>query len=304
MSGEVFRIGTRGSKLALWQARHVADALKSAYPELEAEICVIRTTGDKAFDAPLSKIGGKGLFTKELEAALAEGRVDCCVHSMKDVPTDLPEGLAIAATLARADARDCLVASAGATLATLAAGARVGTGSLRRRAQLRSIRPDLEYCELRGNIDTRIGKVECGELDAAVLAVAGIERMGWTGHIAEYIDPLVLVPAPAQGAIGIEVRDDDERTRAYCDALNDCETFACVSAERHVMRMLEGGCQVPIGAWARFEEGEIVLDALVCSAHASHVLRAHASGDDAAQRAVDELLSQGAKKILAKMRRE
>jgi hydroxymethylbilane synthase len=298
----LFRIGTRGSKLALWQANHVADRLRCAYPAIDTEICIIHTTGDKILDTALSKIGDKGLFTKELERALVDEEVDCCVHSMKDMPTALPAGLVLAATLERADVRDALVASTGTTLETLPQGATVGTGSLRRRAQLRSVRSDLDYRELRGNLDTRIAKVESGELDAVVLAAAGIDRMGWTSKIVERISADTIIPAVGQGAIGIEIRDEDAFAHELCSAVCDDATFACVAAERHVMRVLEGGCQVPIGAWARFDDDGIVIDAMVAALDGSRKISAHAKGEDAAQRAVDDLLAQGAEEILAELR--
>lgn len=297
-----FRIGTRGSKLALWQANHVADQMHVVCPELDIDIRIIHTTGDKIIDTALSKIGDKGLFTKELERTLIAGEVDCCVHSMKDVPTALPEGLVLAATLERADVRDALVAASGLSLMELPAGSSVGTGSLRRRAQLRNLRPDLDYHELRGNLDTRMGKVDDGELAAVVLAAAGIDRMGWAERISERIEPFQIIPAVGQGAIGIEIRDDDAFAHRLCDATRDDATFACVAAERHVMRELEGGCQVPIGAWARFEQGELVIDAMVSSLDGARLIRAHAQGRDAAQHALKDLIAQGAKEILAELR--
>lgn len=314
------RIGTRGSKLALWQAHHVADLLRAASPGMDVSVEVVKTKGDRILGVALSKIGDKGLFTKELEQALFDGRVDVCVHSMKDVPTALPEGLALAGCLIRADARDVLVAASGTTFAGLPAGSRVGTGALRRLSQLRAVRDDLGYVEVRGNLDTRIAKVHDGALDAIVLAAAGIERMGWGGQVAEAFPTDVVVPAVGQGAIGLEIRADDERTAQACALVRDAATDACVAAERHVMRALDGGCQVPIGAYARFEEGMLALDAFVGKLDGSLVLRSRqeaplmrpksleaveAAVREAcalAQRAVEDLEARGARAVLDEVR--
>ena len=301
-----FVVGTRGSKLSLWQANRVADLVRKGFPNLDVEIEVVRTTGDRVSQVPLTKMEGEGFFTKELERNLLQGAIGCCVHSMKDVPTVLPEGLTIAAMLPRADVRDVLVARKGLTLENLPAASRVGTGSLRRRAQLLMLRPDLEYVELRGNLDTRISKVTGGDLDAAVLAASGIERMGWTEHITEWIEPSVMIPAVGQGAIGVEIREDDELAREICSYLNDEPTFRCVDAERYVMRVLEGGCKVPMGAWARYSGDVLVMDALVCSLDGSRVARSHreGNGDEGAIAAsvVDDLISEGARAILDEAR--
>lgn len=313
-------IGTRGSKLALWQAEHVAARLRAARPELDVTVEVIKTKGDKILDVALSKIGDKGLFTKELEQALFDGRVDVCVHSMKDVPTVLPEGLTLAGCLPRADAYDVLVAPQGTTFANLPSGARVGTGALRRLSQLRALRDDLDYVEVRGNLDTRINKVHEGALDAIVLASAGIHRMGWEREIAATFSVDEMVPAVGQGAIGLEIRADDRRTAEFC-ALTCCPvTTACVAAERHVMRALDGGCQVPIGAYARFEGAQLVLDAFVGRLDGTLLLKSHLAEPLAAprtaaeepavrsaacalaQRAVDELVAAGARTVLDEVR--
>lgn len=314
------KIGTRGSKLALWQARYTADLLHAACPDLEVSIEVIKTKGDKILDVALSKIGDKGLFTKELEQALLEGRVDVCVHSMKDVPTVLPEGLVLAGCLPRADARDVLVAPQGTTFVTLPAGARVGTGALRRLSQLQALRSDLTYVEVRGNLDTRIGKVHEGALDAIVLAAAGIERMGWVGEVAEAFPVDVVVPAVGQGAIGLEIRADDWQTTQDCARVRCAVADACVAAERHIMRALDGGCQVPIGAYARYEDAEFVLDAFVGTLDGSRALRSRVSAPltrpagievleatthetcALAQQAVEDLEAQGARAVLAQVR--
>lgn len=266
-------IGTRGSKLALWQANHVADLIHAACPEVVVTVEVIKTKGDRILDVALSKIGDKGLFTKELEQALFDKRVDICVHSLKDVPTVLPEGLTLAGCLARADARDALVASPGTTFAALKPGCRVGTGSLRRLSQLRALRDDLEYVEVRGNLDTRIGKVKSGALDAIVLACAGLDRMGWGSEIAERFSVEDVVPAVGQGAIGMELRAGDERVAEVCARIGSPQTDLCVAAERRVMHELDGGCQVPLGAYARFIGPSLVLDAFVGCLDGTRILK-------------------------------
>ncbi len=272
-------IGTRGSGLARWQADHVADAIRRAFPEMQVNIRVITTKGDRILDVPLAKIGDKGLFTKELEAALLAGEVDMCVHSMKDMPGVLPEGCMLGAMLPRADARDALVCGPNLPhahkLADVACGARIGTGSLRRTAQLRARYPHIEPCEIRGNVDTRLAKAESGAYDGVILAVAGISRMGLSDRIACAIDVADMVPAVGQGAIGVEVRQGDERAQSLCRAIACTETEACVMAERHILRELEGGCQVPIGAFARREGNTCILDAVVLSLDGTRQARAH-----------------------------
>lgn len=302
-----FRIGTRGSKLALWQADHVAALVQRAFPTVKVSVHVVKTTGDKIRDVALSKIGDTSLFTKEIERALEADEVDCCVHSMKDVPTRLPDNMEIAAVLERADVRDALVAAPGMTLETLPEGSRVGTGSLRRRAQLAALRPDLELVELRGNLDTRLARVEDGTLDAAVLACAGIDRIGGEERIAQRIPAHVMTPAAGQGAIGVEVRHDDKHARAICAAIAHEKTALCVGCERAVMRGLDGGCQVPIGAWARIEGNQLTLDAMVATLDGSHVLRTSQSGNPCepervAQSVLSDLRAQGADALLASAR--
>ncbi|MRR12850.1 hydroxymethylbilane synthase, partial [bacterium] len=271
-------IGTRGSKLAVWQSEYIK-AKVSEITGLPVELKIIKTTGDKILDVPLAKVGGKGLFTKELEVELAAGTVDLCVHSMKDVPTEMPEGLYIAAMPERVDPRDVIVSGAGYTLDTLPAGGRVGTSSLRRVSQVRALRPDVEIVDIRGNLDTRMRKAENGEVDAVILAAAGITRMGWADRITHYIEPTQMISAVGQGAIGIEIRDDDEFMRHVMEAIGHPETMECVTAERVVMRMLEGGCQVPIGAYARYDEGTFVMDAMVGSVDGTHIVRQQLCGD-------------------------
>ena len=307
-----FVIGTRGSALALWQAHAVQDAIAAANPALDTEICVISTKGDRILDKPLEQIGDKGLFTKELEAALISGEVDACVHSMKDVPAELPEGCIIAAMLPRADVRDVLVCgpriAEALALADVPAGARLGTGSLRRMAQLRALHPHIEPKPIRGNVDTRLKKAQGTDYEGAILAAAGVMRMGAGDQIAAYLPVEEMLPAVGQGAIGIEVRVDDARARAICDAVNDDATFGCVEAERRILESLQGGCQVPVGAYMRYEEDGLRCDAAVLSLDGSRVARV--SLDDSydadpmamADEAVAALLAQGADAILAEIR--
>jgi len=293
--------------LALWQSNYIKDRLEAALG-LPVELKIIKTTGDKILDVPLAKVGGKGLFTKELEVELLAGTVDLCVHSMKDVPTELPEGCVIAAAPARVDPRDVIVSGpSGFDLTSLPHGAKLGTSSLRRRSQVLALRPDLEIVDVRGNLDTRMRKAEEGVVDAVILASAGITRMGWSDRITSYIPIEQMIPAVGQGAIAVEIREDDDFMHAACDALNDKETFACVTAERVVMRSLEGGCQVPIGALARLEAGEMVMDALVGSVDGTVLVRDRLKGSADDPKAlgfsmVDRLRELGATEILADIR--
>jgi len=299
-------IGTRGSKLALWQSEYIG-ARVAEIAGLPVEIKIIKTTGDKILDVPLAKVGGKGLFTKEIEVELEAGTVDLAVHSMKDVPTALPEGLVIAAMPKRVDPRDAIVSGAGYTLATLPEGGRVGTSSLRRVAQVRALRPDVEIVDVRGNLDTRMRKAETGEVDAVILAAAGITRMGWADRITHYIPNAQMVSAVGQGAIGVEIRESDEFMADVCRQLADADTMICVGAERVVMSTLEGGCQVPIGAYARLEDGLLVMDAVVGSVDGKRILRDHMEGvatdpEGLGRKMVARLLDLGAAEILAEIR--
>ena len=298
---KTLRIGTRGSALARWQAESVRTNLGEA--EFSAELVLIRTSGDREQAAPLRSLGGKGIFIKELEDALLEDRVDMAVHSMKDVPTEIPAGLLIAAVCRREDVRDALVSRGGLTLDQLPGGARVGTGSLRRQAQLRARRPDLEMGEIRGNVDTRLAKLDRGEFDAIVLAKAGLQRLGLAGRITELLSTDICLPAAGQGAIGIEVRAGDENTLTAVGKLNHAETRVAVDTERTVLAGLEGGCQVPIGVWARMEGSDLVVDACVLAADGSDSLRARRAGppQDAqtlARHVAEELLERGAERLL------
>lgn len=303
------RIASRGSDLALWQSRAVRAALLAADPSLRVEIDVMKTTGDVILDVPLARIGDKGLFTKELDAALLEGRADLAVHSLKDVPTRLPEGLVLAAVTEREDPRDVLILPPGGSggLASLPAGARVGTSSLRRRAQLRALRPDLDVRDLRGNLNTRLAKLDRGDHDAIVLAAAGVLRLGWKDRIAAYLDAPAWLPAVGQGALAVVARGDRADVVARLRALHDPHAAACTAAERALLRALEGGCQVPIGALGRVDGERVVLHGLVAELDGGRIVRVEESGpaDEAeavGRRAADALLARGAGGILAGIR--
>jgi len=297
------RIGSRGSVLAQWQANFVRERL-AQLAGVEAEIILIKTSGDRFQQANVNQIGLKGVFIKELEDALLDARVDLAVHSMKDVPTEIPSGLAFPAICKREDVRDALVGhEKGASLAGLPQGARVGTSSLRRQSQLRYFRPDLKLLELRGNVDTRLKKVESGDYDAIVLAKAGLDRLGWSAKISEVIPTEISLPAVGQGALGIEARAEDRSVLDLLARFDHAETRAAVSAERALLAKLEGGCQVPLGAWGRMEEAQMHLDAAVLSPDGAECIRMHAAGsaDKAELLGRDlahKLLAAGADKIL------
>jgi hydroxymethylbilane synthase len=301
------RIGTRGSLLAKWQAEFVRKQL-FAGAGVEAEIVIIKTSGDKLQGAPLSQIGGKGIFIKELEEALLDETIDLAVHSVKDVPTDTPSRLMFPAVCRREDVRDCLVGANGATLANLRTGARVGTGSLRRQAQLRHLRPDLDIRDLRGNVDTRLRKVESGEYEAVMLSKAGLDRLGWSARITETMSPEVFLPAVGQGAIALECRLKDTEAAELVGGLDDAESRTAIIAERALLSALHGGCQVPLGAWARIERGELVMEACVCSIDGVQYIkqRATAAPEQAAElggHMATLLMEAGAQSILEEVSR-
>jgi hydroxymethylbilane synthase len=302
------RIASRGSQLALWQAEHVRDWLLARHPGLTVEIEIVKTTGDRILDVPLARIGDRGLFTKEIDEAILEGRADVAVHSLKDVPTRIPEGLSIAAVGEREDPRDVLICRQGVpgTLQDLPGGARVGTSSLRRRAQLRGIRPDLEVVDLRGNLNTRLAKLDAGDYEAIVLAAAGVVRLGWENRISETLEPADWLPAVGQGALGIVARSGEPETLELLRSFHHSSTSACVAAERRFLRSLEGGCQVPIGALATMRAGEIHLDGLVADLDGGVVLREQIRGDandpEVGARLADRLLERGAGEILQRVR--
>jgi hydroxymethylbilane synthase len=285
------RIATRKSQLALWQAEHVATLLRRAHEGLEVLLVPIVTQGDRIQDRSLAAIGGKGLFIKELEVALEEERADIAVHSMKDLPADLPDGLTIASVLERADPRDALLSSKAARLAELPRNARVGTSSLRRQAQLLAARPDLRIEALRGNVDTRLRRLDAGDMDAIVLACAGLIRLGWESRITARLDPAISLPAVAQGVIGIECRSADARALALVSALNHPATRIAMDAERAFARSLGGSCQSPIAAHARLDGQRLILEGLVAEPDGSRLLRDTLSGGIGNPRELGELLA-------------
>jgi hydroxymethylbilane synthase len=301
------RIATRKSQLALWQAEHVAALLREAHPGLEVELVPMVTQGDRIQDRTLAAIGGKGLFIKELEVALEEERADIAVHSMKDLPGDLPEGLTIAAALERADARDALLTASAGGLDELPRGARVGTSSLRRQAQLLAARPDLAIETLRGNVDTRLRRLDAGDMDAIVLACAGLIRLGLESRITARLDPRICLPAVAQGVIGIECRGADLRTRGLVSVLDHPDTRIAMDAERAFAHRLGGSCQSPIAAHARLVGRRLQLDGLVAEPDGSRLLRDTESGaieDPAALGALlaERILAAGARPLLERLR--
>ena len=301
------RIGSRGSILARWQAEFVRKQLFQL-TGVEAEIIIIKTSGDKMQQQPLTQIGGKGIFIKELEEALLAESIDLAVHSVKDIPTETPGRLHFPAVCRRDDVRDCLVSHTGTLLANLKQGARVGTGSLRRQAQLRHYRPDLDFRELRGNVDTRLRKVESGEYDAIVLSKAGLDRLGWGQKITEPLSTEISLPAVGQGAIAIESRVSDRTADEILSKLDDLETRTAIIAERALLSALQGGCQVPVGAWARMERTELVMEAVVCSVDGTQYVRQKATAppDQAAQlgeHLARVLAEGGARNILEEVQR-
>ena len=272
------RIGSRGSQLALWQANHISALLRERGHQVELEI--IKTTGDKITDVALAKVGTKGMFTKEIEEALAAARVDMAVHSLKDLPTEVPPGFAIAAITKRENPRDVFVSKKYSRVEDLPHGARVGTSSLRRQAQIKALRPDLDIYPLRGNVDTRIRKLEAGEYDAIILAAAGVTRLGLMEQVKQIIPAEILCPAAGQGALGIETRDDDTGTRKLVMFLDDAAARTATTCERALLNKLGGGCQVPIGAFAEVRNGRLHLEAVVAHPDGSKVIRESRDGDD------------------------
>jgi hydroxymethylbilane synthase len=300
---QTIRIATRKSPLAMWQAEHVAAELRSAHPGLEVELLGMSTQGDKILDTPLAKIGGKGLFVKELEQGMLAGSADIAVHSMKDVPVDLPQGLHLPVIMQREDPRDAFVSNNYKDVSELPQGACVGTSSLRRQCQLGERRPDLKIAPLRGNVNTRLRKLDEGEFDAIILASAGLKRLGFVERITSLLDAGESLPAIGQGALGIECRSDDERINALIAALHHKETASCVRAERAMNHRLMGGCQVPIGGFAVLEGQRLHLRGLVGEPDGSHIIRAEITGPagDAERLGVElaeELLALGAEPIL------
>lgn len=294
-------LGTRKSQLALWQTRHVIALLQAAWPTLACRTETFVTEGDKTLHKPLPQIGGKGLFTLELENGLRNGRIHLAVHSLKDLPVADAEGVTLGAIVGRADARDVLVAAQGRTLGNLPVGAVVGTSSLRRQAQLRHARPDLQVKSIRGNVETRIGKVTSGEYDAAVLAAAGVTRLGLEAHAAQWLPLDVMLPAPGQGALGVQCRAGDAETRRLLAAIHQPDVAAAVTAERAFLHALGGGCATPVGAYASWEDGRLQMTGLVGAVDGTNVIRVSGSGEDAHElgaRLAQQALAGGAAELL------
>jgi hydroxymethylbilane synthase len=306
------RVGSRASRLARWQTDHVIARLESAWPGLQCERVLIRTLGDQVTDVPLPRIGDRGLFTKEIEDGLRGAAIDLAVHSLKDLPTDMPPGLALGAVLVREDPRDALVSAAGQGLAALPTGARVGTSSIRRRAQLLARRPDLRMVDIRGNVPTRLEKVASGAYDATLLALAGLRRLGLEASVTEVLGPDVMLPAPGQGALAVQVRTGDRRVLDLVARLDDAPTRLATACERGVLAALEGGCQAPVGTWTAWTGRSLRLEAVVASFDGRTVVRASESADvgqeaDAlalASRVAVALGAAGAADIIAACRAE
>lgn len=299
-------IGTRGSKLALWQANFIAARITERYPEIEVTIKRVTTTGDKILDVPLAKIGGKGLFTKEIETEMLAGDIDLAVHSLKDMPTELPEGLTFAAITERVHPGDALISPKYGTVDNLPQGAKVGTSSLRRKAQLLKYRPDLEIADLRGNLDTRLKKLEDNTFDAILLAVAGLKRLGWDKHITQIIPAEICLPAVGQGALAIEARSDDAEVLAILDFLNDNDTRRAVEAERAFLRVVEGGCQVPVGVYGKVENDSLRVQAVILSVDGikkveDSITGTPADAEELGKSLANKMLASGGREILAEL---
>jgi hydroxymethylbilane synthase len=303
MTDNILRIATRKSQLALWQADYVAKLLQKAHPELQIELMKMSTQGDKILDTPLAKVGGKGLFVKELELGMLNGEADIAVHSMKDVPVEFPEGLHLPVICPREDPRDAFVSNNYSSLDALPQGARVGTSSLRRQCQLREKRPDLTILDLRGNVNTRLQKLDDDQYDAIILAAAGLIRLGFHERIREYISPDISLPAIGQGAVGIECRVNDERINKLIASLNDAVTATRVRAERAMNARLQGGCQVPIAGFAEIDKDILLLRGLVGETDGSNIIRGDIAGplanaEEMGVALAEDLLGRGADRIL------
>ncbi|MCF6250833.1 MAG: hydroxymethylbilane synthase [Methylococcaceae bacterium] len=303
MVNNIIRIATRKSPLALWQAEHVAERLERLFPQIKTELVKMVTKGDKILDAPLAKVGGKGLFVKELEQGMLEGSADIAVHSMKDVPVEFPEGLHLAAILKREDPTDAFVSNNYRSLEDLPDNAKIGTSSLRRQCQIKEKFPDVEILSLRGNVNTRLAKLDAGEYDAIILASAGLKRLGMGERITKCLDAGVMLPAIGQGAIGIECRADDNEINTFVQALHDEDTTIRVTAERAMNARLNGGCQVPIAGFSEIQGDQLLMRGLVGSPDGKILYRAERQGSFAQAKEIgiaiaDDLLAQGADKIL------
>ena len=297
------KVGTRGSKLALTQTNLVADSLKKIGLGITVKICVIKTSGDIMQDVALTKIGGKGVFVKEIEDALLSGTVDLAVHSMKDVPTEIPEGLTFAAIMKREDVRDVLVSKNNRKMEFMPRGARIGTGSMRRSAQLLAVLPDLDIVPLRGNLETRLKKIETENLQGVILAAAGMKRLGLAEKISQYLPIETMLPAVGQGALGLEIRDGDDELKTILIKLNHASTAAEITAERSFLRHLGGGCLLPIAAFGKFEGEQLMLEGLVAAPNGNSVIRDKVRGtiaeaDELGKKLAEMILEKGGKKLL------
>jgi len=306
---EKFVIGSRGSDLALWQANYVKTSLENLFSDDQFEIKIIHTTGDQVLDTALSKIGDKGLFTRQIEAELIDGRIDLAVHSLKDLQTEQPEGLVIGAVCERETPNDIFISKTGGTLSDLPQGAHVATGSLRRRSQLLHHRPDLKIEEIRGNVPTRLRKFDESDLDGMILAYAGVHRLGLGERISQVVPFEIMLPAVGQGAVAIEIRGDDDRTARAVAKLSHQPTRICITAERAFLRRLEGGCQVPIGAHATLDGNTVVLEGIVGSLDGTVVFREHISGkandaDSLGTKLAESLIALGAGELLDNTREQ
>lgn len=306
---KTIKIGTRGSKLALWQANWVKSSLTAIQPSLSIDLMIIKTKGDKILDVPLAKVGGKGLFVKEIEEALLSRRIDLAVHSMKDMPAEIPDGLCIGAIPKRENPKDVLISNNGLIVSELKSGSRVGTSSLRRSAQLLHARPDLVILPLRGNLDTRLKKLETENMDAIILAAAGVKRLNFESRITEYIDENVMLPAVGQGALCIEIRKNDTEIEPIVAALDHQKTRSAVMGERAFSNRLEGGCQVPIAALGKIEKNIFTMSGLVADVDGKILIKKTLSGpveqsETIGVKLADGLLSMGAKKILENIKAE
>jgi len=307
MSNKTIRIGTRGSKLALWQAEQVRTALAAAFPDLTIEKKIIKTRGDIILDVSLSRIGDKGLFTKEIENALISGEIDLAVHSLKDLPTELPEGLVIGGMLPRGEVRDVLISGKGKKLSEMTAGDRIATSSLRRKSQLLHFNPELTIVDIRGNVDTRIQKMKEGYCDALVMAGAGIIRLAYQDLITEFLDPHVVMPAVSQGAVVIEIREDDEVIRRLIDAITDQDTWFVTMAERAFLRTLEGGCQVPVGCWSEKNGDQLKISGILAGLDGKELIRRDINCplEEASEKAIElaqSIIDNGGQSILHQIR--
>jgi len=307
MSNNTIKIGTRGSKLALWQATQVKAAISAAFPNLIVETIIIKTKGDIILDVSLSKIGDKGLFTKEIETALLNGEIDLAVHSLKDLPTELPEGLCIGGMLPRGEVRDVFISKDGRKLDEMTPTDRIATSSLRRKAQLLAYNPNLNIVDIRGNVDTRLNKMNEDHCDALLMAGAGIIRLGYDKYITEFLDPKIVLPAVSQGAVAIEIREDDEHIQRIIDAISDENTWNTTMAERWLLRTLEGGCQVPVACYSEVEKDQLTLTGLVASVDGKQVIRKVVTcpmdqGSEKAIELAESIIAEGGKEILDQIR--